>query len=125
MFLKVTLTVHIRQRGSAAIFSLFVLLAAVAAGATPSAWAAEGSQSLNAVVAVAPGELTVDPGETFTVEVMIQDVSNLDSFQFTLAYDPAVVRVSGIEGGSFLQRSGRMALGRSTTSWIQAYAAMA
>jgi hypothetical protein len=48
-------------------------------------------------------------GETFKVSVVISDAVNLGAFQFTMGYDPEVVRVDGVELGSFPSSSGRNA----------------
>ncbi len=107
-FLKETLTLRNMTRGSLARFSLaVVLLLSVAAAVPSSAWAIRPLQSLNAVVSISPAELTVDPGETFTVEVIIREVSDLGSYKFSLAYDPDVVEVREAESGGFVEETGR------------------
>jgi hypothetical protein len=61
----------------------------------------------NAVVAVVPAELTVEPGATFTIEVTIRDVSDLGSYEFVLAYDPTVVQTRELVSGGFVEGSDR------------------
>ncbi len=51
-------------------------------------------------------------GETFNVQVMIEDVTNLGGFQVTLDYDPTVVQILGTPSssvtlGSFIGSTGR------------------
>jgi len=55
-----------------------------------------------------PRLLGADEGAT-TVDVIVQDVSDLAAFQFDVIYNPAVVQVSDVTLGWFLGSSGRTA----------------
>jgi len=48
-----------------------------------------------------------DDETSTTVDVIVQDVSDLAAFQFDMMYDPAVVQVSDVTLGWFLASSGR------------------
>lgn len=54
-----------------------------------------------------PSSSTVDPGATFVVDVVVDDVADLGAFEFTVAFNPAVVQVQNIALGSFLGSTGR------------------
>ncbi len=44
----------------------------------------------------------------FTVDLTVEDVTNLASFQIDLVYDPAIVSVSGVSVAAFLGSTGRV-----------------
>jgi hypothetical protein len=48
-----------------------------------------------------------DPGPSFTVDVVIEDVTDLGSFQFDVTYEPSVVTVDDVVLGDFLGSTGR------------------
>jgi len=61
-----------------------------------------------AVMKVVPASRTVDVRDgKFTVEIMVEDASNLAAFDFSLSYDPSVVENVSVQGGDFLGSSGR------------------
>ena len=64
-------------------------------------------QALTARVKVAPPELRVDLGSSFTVEVAIEGIIDLSGFQFDVTYDPDVVAADGVVLGPFLSSTGR------------------
>ncbi|MBN1888717.1 MAG: S8 family serine peptidase [Thermoflexales bacterium] len=53
-----------------------------------------------------PRQVGDDEAST-TVDVLVQDISDLAAFQFDLSYDPVVVRVSDVTLGAFLGSGGR------------------
>ena len=60
-----------------------------------------------AVVKVeSPGELGAD-GRELAVVVVVEDVSNLGGFEFTLGFNPDVLEYKSVVGGDFLGSSGR------------------
>jgi hypothetical protein len=76
----------------------------VAAGA----WSVGGTaQADTAVMKVVPASQTVDIGDgTFTVDIVIENVSDLAAFEFVLNYDPSILGLVGVEKGPFLDESG-------------------
>lgn len=58
-------------------------------------------------VRIEPAEAVVGPGDTFTVEVVIEEARDLGGFQFDLVYDPAIVQVKEVDLGGFLGSTGR------------------
>ena len=61
-----------------------------------------------AVMKVVPASQTVDiDGGKFSVDIVVEDVSNLGSFEFTLTFDPSVLRLVGVEKGPLLDSTGR------------------
>ncbi len=60
-----------------------------------------------AAVSIEPLTSTIQSGETFTVSVVITDVTNLGGFQFNMTYDPKVVHVDRARVGPFLGSTGR------------------
>jgi hypothetical protein len=61
------------------------------------------------IVSIEPMTSIARSGETFKVSVVISDAVNLGASQFTMGYDPEVVRIDGVELGSFPSSSGRNA----------------
>jgi general secretion pathway protein D len=79
-----------------AIFALVTLVAA------PSARAQNTSVQLE----VPSGPIGADDAP-FTVQVLVEDVTNLGAFEFDLRYEPSVVGLTNVEMGPFLGSSGR------------------
>jgi general secretion pathway protein D len=50
-----------------------------------------------------PGRLSLKTGQTMTVGVVVENVSDLFSIPFLLQYNPAVISVEEVRHGSFLQ----------------------
>ena len=95
------------SRGSLA-FSLLVSILSILLGKPLLADALGGlSSPLDPLVAINPPELVVDPGDTFTVEVVIKGASNLGGYEFKMDFDPRVVQVVDAEDGGFLGSTGR------------------
>jgi hypothetical protein len=60
------------------------------------------------VVKIDPASKKVSlPNGNFTLDVKIQNVTNLGAFQFDLVFDPAVVQFQTFTEGAFLKSSGR------------------
>ena len=73
----------------------------IAAAAVSSNGGTVGAQT--AVMKVVPASQTVDISDgNFTVDIVIEDVSNLGSFEFKVKIDPAIIRLVGVEEGPFL-----------------------
>ncbi len=60
-----------------------------------------------AVVRIDPVSQEVTTGSQFIVRVMVDDVSDLGSYEFTLQFDPDVVSYLDVADGPFLGSSGR------------------
>ncbi len=55
---------------------------------------------------LAPGKLTVSPGDTFEVLVQAEAGQPVSHLPLALSFDPKVLAVEKVEGGSFLGGSG-------------------
>jgi hypothetical protein len=66
------------------------------------------SDAQETIVRVEPSlsELS-DVGDEFSVDVVIEGVTNLAAFQFTLEFDSSVLKATAVEEGAFLGSSGR------------------
>ena len=62
--------------------------------------------SYSAIVSVYPQQNSVTVGQTFTIDIKIEDVSGLQGFDFCLKYPTAILNVSKVEEGSFLASFG-------------------
>ena len=51
--------------------------------------------------------LTVNPGDAFSLGIMVTDVTDLTSFNFDIAFDPTVLAVSGTRLGPLFQADDR------------------
>lgn len=60
------------------------------------------SPAMEAVLAVAPSELTVRPGEPFTVEVQVRTTQPVDRADAYLNFDPTVLQVVSVTPGDAL-----------------------
>jgi hypothetical protein len=88
-----------------------VLLIALSLGCPLRATAqATGALDSATVVAIDPPERSVDAQETFSVKVTIADSPDLEGYEFTLIFDPAVVEVQAVEQGPFLEDLSPIAL---------------
>lgn len=92
---------------------LFLPLGLAAAGLltlTTGTWFGGGSaQAQSVVVRLDPPSQTVDVSSgDFTVNVMIDGVTNLGAYEFQMTFDPNVVRFVGVENKPFLESTGRM-----------------
>lgn len=54
-----------------------------------------------------PAERVETGGPEFTVNIVAGDVTNLAAFQFSLSYDPSIIKYVEVKGGDFLGSSGR------------------
>ncbi len=60
-----------------------------------------------ATMALDPSEVKdIDPGGTFSVDVTVDDVSNLFAWQFVMRFDPDVLQVDNVTEGTFLALTG-------------------
>ncbi len=74
------------------------------AGAAPRSSCS--SLTPDAIIALEPREQTVSLGDTFTVKVTIEQVSDLGGYEFKVRYNPSVVEVLDVEVGDFLGSTG-------------------
>jgi hypothetical protein len=56
---------------------------------------------------IQPASLAVGQGDNFSVDVAVDGVSDLGGYEFTIAFDPAVVAFTGVTNGPFLGSTGR------------------
>jgi len=55
-----------------------------------------------AVVRIAPAAVSLNPGQSRTIEVWVDDVEALWGFQIDIQFDPAIIEVSNLTKGSML-----------------------
>ena len=60
----------------------------------------------HALPVVTAGSATVEVGDTFTIPISIADAVELQSWQFDLAFDPALLSATAVTEGPFLSQSG-------------------
>jgi hypothetical protein len=60
-----------------------------------------------ATVCVVPASQSVTQGSQFDVDVAVDAVEDVGAFQFTLKYDPALIRFASASSGSFIRSTGR------------------
>ena len=71
------------------------------------AWAAPALALQDATVRIQPTTSVVGVGSTFTVAVMIDDVSDLGGYEFDVYFYTPTVHVDGVADASFLGSTGR------------------
>ena len=88
------------------LLGLIVLLALAALG---GAAVAQGNRALMSVVppTTSADEPIKQGGEDFQVDVVVDNVTNLAAFQFSLEYDSSIIKYKDVKEGPFLGSSGR------------------
>ncbi len=69
-----------------------------------------GAAASGARVRIEPADSAASLGESFVVQVVIEEANDLGGFQFDLVYDPSVVQVTQALLGGFLESTGRSAM---------------
>src|SRR4051794_39175811 len=82
----------------AACFVFFSALVAPMASASP-------------IISINPSQNPVGLGSTFTVDVMIADVTDLYAYQFDVVFDSAQFSATGVTEGGFLPSAGATVFG--------------
>jgi hypothetical protein len=82
------------------LLGVAVLVACLAGAAL-----AQGNQAR--MSAEPPEESLKEGGPEFKVNIVVDDVTNLAAFQFSLSYDPSIIQYVGVKEGSFLGSTGR------------------
>lgn len=96
-------------RGIAVALLLIPLLVTlwVHAAAAGAAWL-PGPRAIAApAIRFDPPSSAVNPGATFVLNVIVDNVVDLGAFEFTVAFDSGVVQVQGVTLGPFLGSTGR------------------
>ena len=87
---------------------LAVIVSLFAAWQVPRHAQAEGtSAEAGTTVRISPLTQTANVGDTVTIEVWVDDVTNLGGYQFTVNFDPNVLHATGSSDGGFLGSTGR------------------
>ena len=58
------------------------------------------------VLYLEPANLTIIPGQDFTIELKVASITNLKGYSVTLSYDPALVSLREVLEGPFLSAKG-------------------
>jgi len=75
--------------GTLTVLAILLALAPAPTGAVP-------------VVAIQPATLTVNVGQSFTLDVDITGVTDLFAFQFDVAFESALLMATAVNEGAFL-----------------------
>ncbi len=98
-----TMKRHSKALGLIGILGVALLFAAAAIWS-----AASTAQAQTPIMKIVPATQTVDINNgNFSVDIVIEGVSDLGSFEFRLIIDPAVVRLVSVTEGPFLGSTGR------------------
>jgi len=85
------------------LISVGLLIATVSlAGASRDTSAAQG-----ATVSLKPSSQNVQIGDAVTIDVAVENATNLGAFEFRVKYDPDVLKLEGIAKTDFLTSTGR------------------
>lgn len=84
-----------------ALLIVFILMAGVVGAAPPTVLAENGT-----VVRVEPAEVVLNPGESTTIEVWVDDVVDLLGFEVKVYFDTDYVSASELAQGKFLDYDG-------------------
>ena len=69
-----------------------------------------GAMAPDTRLRIEPVDLVVGLGETFVIQVVIEEANNLGAFQFNLAYDPSILQVTEATLGAFLESTGNLVI---------------
>jgi len=93
----------VRFLGPIGLLGVGLLIAAASAARAPDdTLAAQG-----ATVRLLPSSQNVQRGDTFTIDVAAESVTNLAAFEFTISFDPDILSVGSIQESGFLGSTGR------------------
>lgn len=59
-----------------------------------------------ATISILPSSVSVAPGQIFTLDIAVSDVTDLYAFEFDLGFNPAVLSANGVTEGPFLATGG-------------------
>ncbi|MBN1558871.1 hypothetical protein JW998_01385 [candidate division KSB1 bacterium] len=93
------------------IFSLYFIL-----------WIAAPGWAQSAVVKMDPASVSTDVGETFVVNVAIENASNLRGISVKIDFNPAILQVQKINSGGFMSGFGQtfsFSNKNNTEGWVQ------
>jgi hypothetical protein len=93
----------VRFLGPIGLLGVGLLIAAVSAARAPD----DTSAAQGATVNILPSSQNVQLGDTFTIDVAAENVTNLAAFEFTISFDPDILSVVGIQKSDFLGSTGR------------------
>jgi len=93
----------VRFLGLVGLVGVGLLIAAASLASAPdNTSAAEGT-----TVSLLPSSQNVDLGDTFTVDVAVDNATNLAAYEFRIKYDPNILRIEDITETDFLRSTGR------------------
>jgi len=90
----------------AAILVISVSTVIIASSSVPTAESKIAIEPVATTVSVDPASQTVQPGDTFDVDVRVDDVIFMGADQGTLLFDPTAMQVTGVTEGDFLKTAG-------------------
>jgi len=93
----------VRFLGPIGLLGVGLLIAAASAARAPD----DTLAAQDATLSILPNSQNVRSGDTFTVEIAVANVTELAAFEFTLSFDPGILRVEGASDGGFLGSTGR------------------
>jgi hypothetical protein len=93
----------VRFFGAVSLISSVLLVAMVSlAGSSSGTSAAQG-----ATVSLLPSSQNVQVGQSFAVDVSVENVTNMAAFEFRVKYDPDILTLEGITETGFISSTGR------------------
>jgi hypothetical protein len=69
------------------------------------------------VVSISPSVSTVSVGQTFSVDVIVQNITDLYGFQFDIGFNPSIIKADSVIEGSFLSDYGTTLSPIAYTLW--------
>jgi hypothetical protein len=93
----------VRFLGPIGLLGVGLLIAAASAARAPD----DTSAAQGATVRLLPSSQNVQRGDTFTIDVAAENVTNLAAFEFTISFDPDILSAGSIQESGFLGSTGR------------------
>jgi uncharacterized membrane protein YgcG len=93
----------VRFLGPIGLLGVGLLIAAASAARAPD----DTSAAQGATVSLVPSSQNVRSGDTFTIDVAAENVTNLAAFEFIISFDPDILSVGSIQESGFLGSTGR------------------
>jgi hypothetical protein len=93
----------VRFLGPIGLLGVGLLIAAASAAGAPD----DTSAAQGATLSILPNSQNVRSGDTFTIDVAAENVTNLAAFEFIISFDPEILSVGSIQESGFLGSTGR------------------
>jgi len=94
---------NVRFLGALGLISMALLIALASPAGTPRGTSA----AQGATVSLLPSSQNIELGDSFAVDVTIENATKIAAFEFRVKYDPDILKLEGVSQTDFLASTGR------------------